>query len=169
MRGATRIGLVLALVIGTGAMAQDQDADAGTDSGTDSGAESGTSAERVEAAKDAAGVPVDLALPSGQKVRWLETLRDIGGPAGLTYRFRFLAPAIAKKGGTVSAEAVQDDMQALCDGFALPRLPNQGPRPEELVISLSDKPVAFGAATPGVTQYFEAYRPDGATCAWEGF
>lgn len=165
MRGATRIGLVLALVIGTGAIAQDQDAD----SGADSGAESGTSAERVEAAKDAAGVPVDLALPSGQKVRWLETLRDIGGPAGLTYRFRFLAPAIAKKGGSVSAEAVQDDMQALCDGFALPRLPNQGPRPEELVISLSDKPVAFGAATPGVTQYFEAYRPDGATCAWEGF
>ncbi len=165
MRGATRIGLVLALVIGTGAIAQDQDAD----SGADSGAESGTSAERVEAAKDAAGVPVDLALPSGQKVRWLETLRDIGGPAGLTYRFRFLAPAIAKKGGTVSAEAVQDDMQALCDGFALPRLPHQGPRPEELVISLSDKPVAFGAATPGVTQYFEAYRPDGATCAWEGF
>ncbi len=165
MRGATRIGLVLALVIGTGAIAQDQDAD----SGADSGAESGTSAERVEAAKDAAGVPVDLALPSGQKVRWLETLRDIGGPAGLTYRFRFLAPAIAKKGGTVSAEAVQDDMQALCDGFALPRLPHQGPRPEELVISLSDKPVAFGAATPGVTQYFEAYRPDGATCACEGF
>lgn len=110
-----------------------------------------------------------IKVPSGQAVTYVDTVRDTTGPAGLTYRFRFLAPGIARKGGTVTADAAEADMQALCDTFALPRLPEGGPLPEEIVISLSDRPVSFGEPAPDATQYFEAYRPEGKTCVWQGF
>ncbi|MBS0565647.1 MAG: acetolactate synthase [Proteobacteria bacterium] len=96
-------------------------------------------------------------------------VRDTGGPDGLTYRFRFLAPAIARAGGTVSADAAEADMQALCESYALPRIATTGPVPQEIVISLSDRPVNFGEPAPDATQYFEAYRPEGKTCVWQGF
>lgn len=111
----------------------------------------------------------EIKVPSGQKVTIIDVVQDTQGPAGLTYRFRFLAPAIARQGGTVGADAAEADMQALCDGYALARLPSTGPKPEEIVISLSDRPVAFGEPDPDATQYFEAYRPDGKSCVWEAF
>jgi len=110
-----------------------------------------------------------IKVPSGQTVTYVETIEDLHGPAGLTYRFRFLAPAIARTGGTVSAEDAVKDMAELCQAFALPRLPNPGPAVQEIVISLADRPVVFGAQAPEATQYFEAFRPDGDACIWEGY
>ena len=80
-------------------------------------------------ARDAA-----IAVPSGEEIHWIETLHDTQGPEGLTLRFRFLAPAI---GGAnpVSAEVAQQDMAALCNDFALPRVPSPGPKPAQIIIS----------------------------------
>lgn len=111
----------------------------------------------------------ELTLPSGQEVTFVEMIHDAAGPAGLTYRFRFLAPAIARSGGTVDAEAALADMAYLCETYALPRLANTGPQPEQVVISLADRAVDFGATDPDATQFFEAFRPDDDTCLWEGF
>lgn len=110
-----------------------------------------------------------LAVPSGQAVTYLDTIQAIPGPEGLTIRFRFLAPAISRENGSVRAEAAQKDMEWLCQNYALPRLPTTGPVPEQVVISLSDKPVEFGVSSPEATQYFEAYRVEGDTCRWEVF
>lgn len=110
-----------------------------------------------------------IKVPSGQTVTYVDTIRDARGPAGLTYRFRFLAPAIARVGGTVSADDAVADMTVLCETFALSRLPDTGPEVQEIVISLSDQPVEFGVPAPEVTQFFEAFRPDGTACIWEGF
>lgn len=110
-----------------------------------------------------------IAVPSGQAVTFLESVLSAPGPEGLTQRFRFLAPAIAREGGTVAPEVALDDMAFLCETFALPRLPNQGPVAQQVVISLSDRPVPFGETDPEATQFFEAFRPDGAVCVWEGF
>lgn len=110
-----------------------------------------------------------IKVPSGQAITYIDTVHDASGPEGLTYRFRFLAPSIARDGGDISADAAEADMQALCDTFALPRLPATGPRPEEVVISLSDRLVEFGAPAPEATQYFEAYKPDDTACIWEAF
>lgn len=110
-----------------------------------------------------------IKVPSGQTITYVDTIQDSHGPGGLTYRFRFLAPAIARAGGTVSADDAEADMVALCEIFALARLPNPGPEVQEIVISLSDQPVEFGVPAPEVTQFFEAFRPDGAACIWEGF
>lgn len=110
-----------------------------------------------------------IAVPSGQALNFVETVAGVPGPGGLTVRFRFLAPGIARGAGTVSGEAVQEDMAYLCENYALPRLPDTGPRPEQIVISLMDRVVPFGEADPEATQFFEAYRIEDGTCIWEGF
>ena len=90
-------------------------------------------------------------VPSGQDVRYLDTVQSAPGPEGLTIRFRFVAPAIARDGATVDVEAAQADMEVLCNEFALPRLPATGPAPAQIIISLSDRAVAFGEPAPEAT------------------
>lgn len=111
----------------------------------------------------------DIPLPSGQTVTWVDTVHDAPGPDGLTIRFRFIAPAIARVGGTVSIEDAQDDMQVLCDRFALPRIASTGPTPSEIIISLSDRPVTFGQPDEGATQIFDAYAIADGTCEVQVF
>ena len=117
-------------------------------------------------------VPVqvsDLSVPSGQEITLLETIQSLPGPGGLTIRFRFLAPAIAKQGGTVSIEAAQADMAHLCAHYALPRVTDVGPAIQQVIISLSDRPVPFGEADAEATQLFEAFSLADGTCIWEAF
>ncbi|MCX7889072.1 MAG: DUF6497 family protein [Rhodobacteraceae bacterium] len=122
--------------------------------------------EAPEAEEAAGGA---IAVPSAQEVTFLDTVQGAPGPEGLTVRFRFLAPAIAREGGTVGPEAALADMQALCDGFALPRLPATGPMPAQVIISLADRPVPFGEPAPEATQYFEAYAVVDGRCEREDF
>ena len=110
-----------------------------------------------------------IVVPSGQEVRFLDTIHAEPGPEGLTQRFRFIAPAIARAGGTIDAEAAQADMEVLCNEFALPRLAQTGPVPAQIIIVLSDREVAFGEPAPEATQYVEAYSIDGDRCVWEPF
>ncbi|MFZ1727801.1 MAG: DUF6497 family protein [Albidovulum sp.] len=111
----------------------------------------------------------DLTVPSGQVVTLIDTVQTAPGPEGLTLRFRFLAPGIARVGGTISAEAAQADMAHLCTHYALPRVSQSGPAIQQVVISLSDRAVPFGDADPEATQYFEAYSIADGTCIWEAF
>lgn len=110
-----------------------------------------------------------IKVPSGQEVTYVDVIQNAQGPEGLTYRFRFIAPAIARDGGTVDSEAALTDMAALCEQFALPLISSVGPMPSQIIISLSDRPVTFGEPAPDATQYFEAFSRDGDTCVWEGF
>lgn len=110
-----------------------------------------------------------IPVPSGQTVTWIDTISDAQGPEGLTARFRFLAPAIAREGGTVSLEAAHADMAFLCDTWVIPRLSGIGPQPVQVVVSLSDRPVPFGEADPEATQFFEAYRPEDGLCVPEPY
>jgi hypothetical protein len=108
-------------------------------------------------------------VPSGQEVVFSDVIQGEPGAEGLTYRFRFIAPAIARQGGTVTTEVAHDDMQALCDQFALPRIAETGPQPSQIIISLSDRPVPFGEQAPEATQFFEGYRIEAGKCVWEMF
>jgi hypothetical protein len=110
----------------------------------------------------------EVAVPSGQPVTFVEAILNEAGPEGLTARFRFIAPGIAEGGG-VDFETAAADMEFLCQSYALPRIAATGPAPSQVVISLSASAVPFGEAAPDVTQFFEAYRIDGATCIWEAF
>jgi hypothetical protein len=108
-------------------------------------------------------------VPSGQPVHFLEVVRDARGTAGLTFRFRFVAPEIARAEGSVDFETAAADMDHLCNSFALDRIADIGPKPAQIVISLADSATAFGDLTPEVTKFFEAYRVEDGACIWEGF
>ncbi len=113
------------------------------------------------------GDPVPV--PSGQQVTLQDVIWNAPGAYGLTLRFRFLAPAIARKGGSIDFETAAADMQALCETYALQRLADFGPAPTQIIISMSDVAVPFGEAAPDATQFFEAYRIEDGACIWEAF
>lgn len=111
-----------------------------------------------------------IPVPSGITVQWLETLRDTQGSAGegsagLTLRFRFVAPAVGQPG--YDPERATADLQALCDGYALSHVPKTGPQPAGLVLDLADRVVPFGAADAAAVQFFEAYSVVDGACVWE--
>jgi len=110
-----------------------------------------------------------IAVPSGQAVTLQDVIWNAAGPNGLTLRFRFLAPQIAREAGDVDFETASADMLALCQTFALPRLAELGPQPQQIIISLADRVVPFGETSPDATQYFEAYSIENGTCIWEMF
>lgn len=110
-----------------------------------------------------------IAVPSGQTVTLQDVIWNAAGPNGLTLRFRFLAPQIAREAGDVDFETASADMLALCQTFALPRLAELGPQPQQIIISLADRVVPFGETSPDATQYFEAYSIENGTCIWEMF
>ena len=110
----------------------------------------------------------DLAVPSGQVV----TLRDIliDATTGAPWlRLRFLAPAIARDGGTVGPGAAAEDMAHLCREIAAPYAEAQGLTPDRIVISLTDRDLAFGETNPDATQFFDLFRLEDGLCIWEEF
>lgn len=112
------------------------------------------------AAPASAGVQV----PSGQPVE-LQEVREDETAGALWLRFRFVAPHI----GDLDPTAETADMDHLCDTVALPYLAETGIEAERLVISMAERAVPFGEATPDTTQYFEIYRAENGACIWEGF
>lgn len=131
------------------------------------GAANGVPPENWQLPVTATDEPVPV--PSGQLVTLHDVIWNAPGPEGLTLRFRFLAPAIARDTGSVDSETASYDMFHLCQSYALPRVLANTPLPSQIVISLSDRPVEFGVATPEATQFFEAYSIHEETCIWEGY
>lgn len=107
-----------------------------------------------------------VSVPSGQSVTYLETIDETSEQGEAAVRFRFLAPAIGE-GGDIDADTALGDMTHLCEAFALPQLAQTEPPVQTVVISLSDRPVDFGATDPEAVQYFEAFRIEDGACIWE--
>jgi len=120
-----------------------------------------------------AGVPFSgladpIPVPSGQPVEFFEVIWEAEGDLNI-YRFRYIAPDIAREGGKVSFGQAEIDIKHLCESSALPALIAQKRPVDKIIISLSDREVEFGKAAPDATQFFEVYTPDGTLCNWEGF
>ncbi len=109
-----------------------------------------------------------LEVPSRQPVTLGEVLID-DATGELWVRFRFIAPKIGDGPEQVTYETSSGDMDYLCLFLVLPYLAQYELQPSRVVISLSDRPVPFGATDPDATQYFDAYRPENASCIWEAF
>ena len=109
-----------------------------------------------------------IAVPSGQPVTLLEVVTNQPGE-GLAYRFRFVAPEIAREKGEADFETIGRDMEHLCNSYALPRIANGGPVPNQIIISLADRPTEFGDVVPEVTQFFGAFAIEGDVCLPEPF
>jgi Family of unknown function (DUF6497) len=114
----------------------------------------------------ATGEDVQIPVPSGQVVTLQDVIWNVPGPEGLALRFRFVAPEIAE-GGRVDFDMAVNDIKALCQDYAVSRVSNFGPVPQQIIISLSEKPTPFGESAPDVKQFFEAFRIEDGTCIWE--
>jgi len=108
-----------------------------------------------------------IAVPSGQVVTLLDVITNVPGPDGLATRFRFIAPAIARGGGTVDAGTAALDMDFLCQDYALPKVAAMGPQPSQIIISMSDIDVPFGETRPDATQLFNSYSIADGVCVWD--
>ncbi|AXC51152.1 hypothetical protein DRW48_07815 [Paracoccus suum] len=71
----------------------------------------------------------EISVPSGHKARWLDTVNDVPGPAGLTYRYRFVMPDLAKlvpaTDGPAGEELTEEDMAELDGLGSAPATPGQ--------------------------------------------
>ena len=106
-------------------------------------------------------------VPSGQPVELHEVLvDDLGDEVWL--RFRFIAPEIAREGGSITYATAEPDFMHLCETLALPYIAEYALSGDVVVISLADRDTEFGQADPDATQFFEAFRPVDNTCIWEG-
>lgn len=109
-------------------------------------------------------------VPSGQEITFLDVIEGEESAGGTAVRVRFLAPRIARKNGEVEFLQAEEDMAALCQDYVLPQMVNAGAAlPAQIIIVLSDRVVEHGVADQDATQFFEAYRPEGGMCVWEGF
>ena len=108
------------------------------------------------------------AVPSQQPLTLSEVLID-DAPGEIWLRFRFLAPQIARDGGSIDSTAASADMEYICNSFALPYMSSQNLAAARIVISMMDREVAFGETDPDATQFFEVYRPEEGRCIWEAF
>ncbi len=119
-----------------------------------------------EEVKDSARVgKAGAVLPSGLDAELQEMIWDQPGQ-GLVYRFRFVAPRFK---ADADMDRTMADLAYLCTEFALPKVAKTGPSPNQIIISLADKPSEFGQFDPNVTQVFEAYRIENGACIWEMF
>ncbi|WP_246020453.1 DUF6497 family protein [Aliigemmobacter aestuarii] len=113
------------------------------------------------------GEDATIPVPSGQPVTLQDVIWNAPGPEGLTLRFRFVAPQIAREGGGVDFDTAAADMLDLCQNYALQRLSETGPVPNQIIISLSDVALPFGEAAPDATQFFEAFSIVDGQCVWD--
>lgn len=146
----------------------EEDADIAAELAEDAGGYSDVAVDPSAPPQITPGDGLSVSVPSGQAITLQDVIWNVPGTDGLATRFRFLAPGIAAGGG-VDFDSASADMQALCDGFALPRVVSNNPPPTQIIISLSAAPVPFGEAAPDVAQFFESYRIEDGSCRWEMF
>lgn len=101
-------------------------------------------------------------VPSGLEVTVWDRFEEEDG----TVRFRFLAPGIAQ--GSQGEEAASD-MQVLCDTYVLENLPDPAHPPQQVIVTLMEKPIELGDSRPDVVQFFEAFTFEDGKCVWEMF
>lgn len=108
-------------------------------------------------------------VPSGQAVTLHEVIVDQPTESTAIYRFRFVAPAIARNGGTMDFEASITDMQQLCDSYAVQQVVPPMPPASQVIIAFSDMALPFGETNPDATQFFVAFNIVDGVCVLEPY
>ena len=110
-----------------------------------------------------------FAVPSGQVVTLQEVIVDQPTESSAIYRFRFLAPAIARDGGTMDFEGSIADMKQLCDTYAVQQIMLPMPLASQVIIAFSDIVLPFGETNPEATQFFMAFSLVDGACVLEPY
>ncbi|SFI48949.1 DUF6497 family protein [Jannaschia pohangensis] len=107
--------------------------------------------------------------PSGQPLVLWEIVWERVDGGGTQAVLRFIAPEIARDGGSVDAAMAQTDLDWLCTTHALPVAGLTAARSDSVVITLMDRPVPRGTSDPDATQYFGLYRVGNGECLPEDY
>ncbi len=105
-----------------------------------------------------------FALPSGREVALFDTIPD-----GSALRVRFIEADLAEVLLARPYAELEADMRYLCETVVLERLAEIGNGEASVIVSIGDRPVAFGDTDSEATQVFESYRPEDGACIWELF
>jgi len=90
---------------------------------------------------------------AGEKEQWLV--------------IRYLAPEIARDGGSKGYEEAVAAMDALCEGPGLATVRAYESPVQQIVVTLMDRIVEWGEATPEATQFIATYAVTEAGCEWQ--
>ncbi|MFT5743017.1 MAG: hypothetical protein ACI86S_001079 [Paracoccaceae bacterium] len=101
-------------------------------------------------------------VPSGYVLSQFETIHE---EAGNVWRYRYQSNGLTLE----SYGDVADDFLHLCEAYILPSMIANGQDAGQIVISIADREVPFGATDPDAVQFFEAFSVENATCIWEDF
>ena len=93
--------------------------------------------------------------------------QDVSGTTEIWMILRFIAPEIAREGGSVAYEVAVEDLDHICTEIGLPLVATFGFAVDQVVVTLMDFPVARGQAAPEITQYRAAYAIADETCLWQ--
>lgn len=83
---------------------------------------------------------------------------------------RYLAPEIARDGGTLAYDDVAQAIDSLCnkDGMAsVAALEGKGQTVDQVVITVMDRVVEWGTASPEATMFLGTYLPSDDGCIWQ--
>ncbi|WP_371155020.1 DUF6497 family protein [Jannaschia sp. 2305UL9-9] len=108
-------------------------------------------------------------LPSGQAAVLWQVLWERVDGADTQAILRFIAPAVAREGGTIGYDAARADMDWLCTTHGLPVAALPYARSDSIVITLMDRGVPRGVTDPAASQFFALYRVVDGACVAEDF
>jgi hypothetical protein len=108
-----------------------------------------------------------LVVPSGLGIYLQELDVKQGAEGSAVARFRYVMPELANP--AIEFEDVERDFAHLCQTHILPTLERRGQTAQTAIVSIADREIAFGVATPAATQYFEGFTVEDGTCIWEAF
>lgn len=80
---------------------------------------------------------------------------------------RYIAPQIARQGGTLGYEDVSMGMDAICDGPGLAAVRAHESPVDQIVITVMDRVVERGQPSPEATQFISTYAVTEAGCEWQ--
>jgi len=92
---------------------------------------------------------------------------EVEPPSGGVARFRLVVAGLG--GAGADYDTVAGDFAWLCETLALPALAANGWTPTEVVVSLADREVAFGAIDADAVQFFEGFRIEAGACVPQAF
>lgn len=106
-------------------------------------------------------------VPSGYDLYLQELLFELRQDNSNVARFRYVMPIIGQE--AITFVDVEQDFPHLCENDAIPTLSQHGETVDQVIISLADRELDFGATSSVATQFFEAFRVENGVCIWEGF
>lgn len=108
-----------------------------------------------------------ITVPSGQEVSFVDQVIEVQ-PGDETWLIRrYLAPAIARDGGSITYDQAAGDLDHLCDSEGLAAIPESDAEIDQIVITLMDRIVERGATDPAATLFIGAYLPSNEGCIWQ--